>query len=36
MGEPLKEGDHGPYGTLATRPQPDGLTITFMPALSAC
>ena len=34
MGPP-KEGDHGPYGTLAPRPLPEGLTILFVPALSA-
>lgn len=33
--EPLKEGDHGPYGVLASRPLPEGLTILFVPALSA-
>jgi hypothetical protein len=30
----LKEGDHGPYGTL-TRTLPDGLAILFMPSLAA-
>jgi hypothetical protein len=33
--EPLNEGDHGPYGTLAPRPLPDGLTILLVPALLA-
>jgi len=33
--EPLKEGEHGPYSILASRPLPDGVTILFMPALSA-
>jgi hypothetical protein len=33
--EPLKEGDHGPYGTLSRRPLPSGLAILFMSALSA-
>ena len=32
---PLKEGDHGPYGTLSGRQLPDGLAILFIPALSA-
>jgi hypothetical protein len=35
MDEPLKEGDHGSYGTLSGRPRPDGLAILFVPALSA-
>src|SRR5262249_13750296 len=34
-GQPLKEGDHGPYGTLAAHPLPDGLAILFMPSLAA-
>jgi hypothetical protein len=33
--QPLKEGDHGPYGELAIRPLPDGLTLLFMPSLAA-
>src|SRR4051812_42877998 len=33
--EPLHEGDHGPYGSLAPRPLPGGLAIMFVPALSA-
>jgi hypothetical protein len=32
---PLKEGDHGPYGSLAGRPLPDGLAILFIPSLAA-
>jgi hypothetical protein len=35
MSEPLKEGDHGPYGTLAERPLPAGLAVLFMPSLAA-
>lgn len=35
MDEPLRDGDHGPYGTLSARPRPDGLAILFIPALSA-
>jgi hypothetical protein len=33
--QPLKEGDHGPYGTLSGRPLPDGLAFSFMPSLAA-
>jgi hypothetical protein len=33
--QPLKEGDHGPYGTLAGRPPPEGLAILFIPSLAA-
>jgi hypothetical protein len=33
--QPLKEGDHGPYGELATRPLPDGMAILFKPSLAA-
>jgi hypothetical protein len=33
--QPLKEGDHGPYGTLSGRPLPDGLAILFFPSLAA-
>ncbi len=32
---PLKEGDHGPYGALASRSLPEGLAILFMPSLAA-
>jgi hypothetical protein len=35
MDEPLKEGDHGPYGSLSARPLREGLAILFVPALSA-
>ena|SRR5262245_33286844 len=33
--QPLKEGDHGPYGTLSGRPLPDGLAVLFIPSLAA-
>jgi hypothetical protein len=33
--QPLREGDHGPYGTLSGRPRPDGLAILFIPSLAA-
>ena len=33
--QPLKEGEAGPYGTLAGRPLPDGLALLFMPSLAA-
>ncbi len=32
---PLKEGDAGPYGELASRPLPNGLVLVFMPSLAA-
>jgi hypothetical protein len=35
MDRPLKEGDHGPYGTLAGRPLPEGHAILFIPSLAA-
>jgi hypothetical protein len=31
--QPLKEGDHGPYGTLTGR-LPEGLALLFMPSLA--
>jgi hypothetical protein len=34
-GEPLREGEGGPYGRLAGRPLPDGLVVVFMPSLVA-
>jgi hypothetical protein len=33
--QPLKEGDHGPYGDLSGRTLPDGLAFLFMPSLAA-
>src|SRR5262245_43478329 len=35
MDQPLKEGDHGPYGTLSGHPLPDGLAMLFIPSLAA-
>jgi hypothetical protein len=34
-GDPLKDGDHGPYGELAVRPLPGGSAFLFIPSLAA-